>query len=371
MRAGMLLGNRRLERFARCCSGPRLGGRRAFGAGATACGGAGRYERVQTNLWQCLFALLVTATLSSNAFAEKAAFQRSKSSTATSSNNVVTWQAALDRAGFSPGIIDGSWGRRTELAIRAFQTSNRLTVTGQPDDAAGKLLGVDGSSPLQKYVVTPWDAKSVGAVPKTWQAKAKVARLGHESVAALVAERGHCTVALLSRLNPGVRLNRLKAGDELTIPCVEPTRSAKASRLVINFSEKTITAQDKAGRTVGLFHCSIAKEKSHRPGGACRVAAVSKNPHYWFDPAKWPEVKNVKSKLLIPPGPRNPVGTCWIGLSIDGYGIHGTPAPELIGKTGSHGCFRLTNWDAQRLGKMVRVGIPVRFTESASSKRRA
>jgi lipoprotein-anchoring transpeptidase ErfK/SrfK len=91
---------------------------------------------------------------------------------------------------------------------------------------------------------------------------------------------------------------------------------------------------------------------------------VKNHPDYLFDPKKWPEVRDVKKKLLLPPGPRSPVGLCWIGLSIDGYGIHGTPEPEFVGKTGSHGCFRLTNWDVVRLGRAVRPGTPVRLIES-------
>jgi len=113
---------------------------------------------------------------------------------------------------------------------------------------------------------------------------------------------------------------------------------------------------------VGLFHCSIAADKARLPSGQASVIVISENPAYTFDPKMWPEVKDVTQKLTIPPGPRNPVGLCWIGLSLPGYGMHGTPMPEMIGKTGSHGCFRLTNWDALRLAKMVRVGTPVRFT---------
>jgi lipoprotein-anchoring transpeptidase ErfK/SrfK len=111
-----------------------------------------------------------------------------------------------------------------------------------------------------------------------------------------------------------------------------------------------------------MFHCSIAKSKEKLPKRSCKVADVALNPVYLFDPKMWPEVKDVRRKLVIPPGPRNPVGLCWIGLSLQGYGIHGTPEPELIGKTGSHGCIRLANWDVVRLAKVIRVGMDVRFT---------
>jgi lipoprotein-anchoring transpeptidase ErfK/SrfK len=115
---------------------------------------------------------------------------------------------------------------------------------------------------------------------------------------------------------------------------------------------------------MSLYHCSIAADRRKRPTEKCVIDNVVENPKYTFDPVNWPEVKDVKQKLLIPAGPRNPVGLCWIGLSKKGYGIHGTPEPENIGKTGSHGCFRLTNWDALRLARQVRIGAGVRFTES-------
>jgi len=112
---------------------------------------------------------------------------------------------------------------------------------------------------------------------------------------------------------------------------------------------------------VALLHCSIAKHRDKLPSGDASVVVITENPTYTFDPKMWPEVKGVDRKLLIPAGPRNPVGRCWIGLSLPGYGIHGSPNPELIGKTGSHGCFRLSNWDALRLARMIRVGTKVHF----------
>jgi lipoprotein-anchoring transpeptidase ErfK/SrfK len=119
---------------------------------------------------------------------------------------------------------------------------------------------------------------------------------------------------------------------------------------------------------------NVAKATVRRPSGrrvnvpglpsAHSVTGITENPAYRFDPSMWPEVKGGKSALIIPPGPRNPVGLCWIALSLSGYGIHGSPAPEMIGKTGSHGCFRLTNWDAVRLGRMIKPGTPVTFSSN-------
>lgn len=276
----------------------------------------------------------------------------------------VAWQAALDRAGFSPGIIDGRLAKKTVVALRAFQRAKGLPETGRPDDATRASLGLDSAPSTTTYTITSDDERQVGPWPKTWYEKSKAGRLGYTSLAALVAERGHCSRDLLQRLNRKINLDRLQAGDTLTIPNVQHSASpSRAASIEIDFSDKIVYLLDKGKNVVGLYHCSIAKDKSKRPSGACKVKVVKENPEYLFDPAKWPEVKDVKRKLLIPPGPRCPVGLCWIGLSLDGYGIHGTPEPENIGKTGSHGCFRLTNWDALELGQRIRVGTPVRFTE--------
>lgn len=279
--------------------------------------------------------------------------------------NPVAWQAALDRAGFSPGVIDGAFGPKTARALRAYQEYRGLPPTGQPDRATAESLDVDDQPALRRYVVTAADLAAIQPPPRRWQDKARVDLLGYESMAALIAERGHCTKWLVSRLNPGIDPTKLRAGDAVVLPHVEANgASAKAKAIEVDFATKTIRALDFAGKAIALFHCSIAKEHGQRPSGSCKIAEIVDKPKYLFDPKKWPEVKDVKEKLLIPPGPRSPVGLCWIGLSISGYGIHGTPEPELIGKTGSHGCFRMTNWDAQRLAGMSAVGIEVRLIDS-------
>lgn len=278
--------------------------------------------------------------------------------------HAVALQAALDRAGFSPGVIDGKTGRKTATAIRTFQRHAGLPATGQADAATMAALEMDALPALREYVVTADDAARIGPNPRGWVEKSKLPHLGYPSLEALVAERGHCTRALLGRLNPGMNPLTIKPGDALQIPNVETSAAApRAERIEIDFGAKTIRAYDQPGREAALFHCSIAKHRAKRPSSNCTIRTITRNPEYLFDPKHWPEVKDVKQKLLIPAGPRNPVGLCWIGLSLKGYGIHGTPEPEMIGKTGSHGCFRLTNWDALRLAKMVQAGTPVQFVD--------
>ncbi len=270
-------------------------------------------------------------------------------------------QVVLERWGFSPGVIDGKPGRKTKVALDAL----RLTGANPPQ------LRV-GFPATAAYGITASDLADVGAWPEDWNERASLDRLRYPSLTELLAERGHCTVALLARLNPDRDLNTLKAGDVVTLPNVwadthDPQRAAK---VVINLDEKTVTAMDDNGKPIALMHCSIAKLVEKRPSGATTVKVVAMNPTYTFDPAMWPEVSNVTRKLTIPAGPRCPVGMAWIGLDLPGYGIHGTPWPELIGKTGSHGCFRLTNWDAVRLAKMVKVGTRVEFTAPGSGGER-
>ncbi len=270
-------------------------------------------------------------------------------------------QAALDRAGFSPGVLDGRAGHKTVLALRAFQTAHGLPPTGQFDHATLAALRVADVPPTVTHTITAADLRAVGPVPRDWNAKAKLNRLRYESLPALLAERGHCTRALLARLNPGRNLARLRPGDHVVLPNVWPHALPRAASLTVDLDAKTVSARSKAGRTLALFHCSIAKFAEKRPQGTAQVTAVAFDPVYAFNPKMWPEVHSVKHTLRIPPGPRNPVGVCWIDLSLPGYGIHGTPTPELIGKTGSHGCIRLANWDARRLGHMVHAGTPVHF----------
>lgn len=277
-------------------------------------------------------------------------------------------QAALDRAGFSPGLVDGVLGPKTTFTVREFQRARALSDrSGEFTPQTLETLGVSSAPSTRQYALSAADVADVGGpLPDDWNAKAKLDRLRYESLAVLLAERGHCKVATVEWLNPGVSLNSLRPGDSIVLPNItpDPRPAMTAASLSVDLSNKIVAAHDEAGAVLAMFHCSIAAKYEKRPRGAAFVRKVAFDPDYTFRPEMWPEVKTVNRVLRIPPGPRNPVGLCWIGLSLDGYGIHGTPKPELIGKTGSHGCIRLANWDAVRLGKMIQAGIPVNFVNA-------
>jgi len=154
----------------------------------------------------------------------------------------------------------------------------------------------------------------------------------------------------------------LAAGAALQVPRIDPLPVARAARVVIRLSRRTLEAFDERGTLLAHFPCSIAQRVDKRPVGELHVTVVAPNPDYTFDPALFsesPEARTIKTKLKLAPGPNNPVGTAWIGLDRPGYGLHGTPVPEAVGRTESHGCFRLANWNAERLLKLAWAGMPV------------
>jgi lipoprotein-anchoring transpeptidase ErfK/SrfK len=273
---------------------------------------------------------------------------------------IAAYQVALERIHFSCGFVDGDQGMRTQRMLRAFQASRNLPITGFLDQPTRDAIGEPGE-PFLTYTVTADDVDSIMPKPTSWIAKSKATRLGYNDIWELLAEKFHCTRAYLKGLNPGVTTP--VAGTEIIGPKVYPAAPIPhASSLRISLSDTSIEALDASGKIIGFFPCSIAKDKAKRPHGLLTVKVVDPNPDYTFDPALFADAskaEGITHKLTIPPGPRNPVGTTWVGLSLPGYGIHGTPEPENISRTQSHGCFRLANWNAQTVLKMVRVGTPV------------
>ena len=172
---------------------------------------------------------------------------------------------------------------------------------------------------------------------------------------------------LIKRLNPAVNWTNVSVGTEVRLPHVSyPPARAKAAQVLIHLGGKTLKVFDANTNLLAHFPCSIAARVEKRPVGELHVAVVAPNPNYTFDPEVFPEsaeAQKLGRKLILPPGPNNPVGLAWIGLDRPGYGLHGTPSPEQVGRTESHGCFRLANWNAEYLVRLVSVGTPVRVVE--------
>ena len=271
-------------------------------------------------------------------------------------------QLALERRGISSGSLDGKNGSQTRAALRAFQRQEKIPATGELDAATQSRLLLETPACVN-YTVATNDLARLQPLGKTWLAKSQQTALDYESLLELVAEKSHAHPALLRRLNPGVDWTNVVAGTVVQIPdAARADPPGKAAVVKISLAEKTLEAFDAGSNLLAHFPCSIAQRVEKRPVGELRVAVVAPNPNYTFDPAVFPEspeAQQLKMKLILNPGPNNPVGVVWIGLDRPGYGMHGTPSPELVGRTESHGCFRLANWNAEFLIKLVWIGMPV------------
>jgi len=271
-------------------------------------------------------------------------------------------QVLLDRQNLSCNCADGIWGLRTEIALVTWQTLSGLSPTGVPDTSVLEALGGD-TNVLTRYTVTSNDLADVAPVPVAWEERAKLPALKYETVQEMLAEKGHTSQRALERLNPGVGWPNPPAGTEVVLPDCSGPKPAKAGSIRIALARMEITVFNSEGQLIALFPCSIAREKSKRPDGELVVKAVAPRPNYTYDPQLFEPGGAKRTKLVIPSGPNNPVGLAWIGLSLQGYGMHGTPIPEHIGRAESKGCFRLANWNAVKLMNMVEIGTPVVIEE--------
>ncbi len=297
----------------------------------------------------------------------------------------LAYQIALAEADFSPGILDGQFGPNSQMALK--QYTQRFFPGANPynssDAQVYKSLHVDVKHAVATYTISSKDAALVGASPDKWQQMAKLSSMPYRSLRDCIAEKFHCTKGLLRRLNPGIKLSQLTVGETLRVPNIQPfpkpgplpeppptdfSKPGAAAYIIIDEGKKTIRVYNAAHQQIALFHCSVAQYPDKLPVGQTVVKDMALNPDYTFNPKEWGGVHGVHHVLIIPPGPRNPVGLCWMGLNLPGYGMHGNAYPQNIGHTGSHGCFRMTNWDALTLFAMVRVGTPVKFIDNPLHK---
>ncbi len=273
---------------------------------------------------------------------------------------MVRLQILLDRSRFSPGVIDGLGGENTRQAIAAWREANDLGEDGGADAALLQALAAADAGPVMaQYTLTAADIAGPFSPPPTGDLAA-LARDGVDFSSPLerLAERFHVTEALLQGLNPGVDFRR--AGQILVVPAVSDTPLTGVARIVVDKTERSARAYDASGTLLAFYPATIGSTERPAPSGTLSVVGVAPEPNYTYDPKKLSYDRG-DEVVVVPAGPNNPVGSVWIDLSRDSYGIHGTAEPSRIGKTASNGCVRLTNWDAEQLAAGVRPGVVVRF----------
>ncbi len=276
-------------------------------------------------------------------------------------DQLIKVEVLLDRAHFSPGVIDGRDGSNLQQAIAAYQSAHGLKAGALDAPTWNALAAGDKAPAMTRYLITPDDVKGpfIGKTPTDMAQMAKLKRLGFDSPQQLLAERFHMDQALLVALNQGADF--AKVGTEISVAGVgSPALGAQVASIEVDKSRQQVRAFDPAGKLVAVYPATVGSQERPAPSGEWAVRDVAPDPTYTFDPTRL-TFGNSKAKLTIAAGPNNPVGSTWIGLTKETYGIHGTPDPTLVGKRASHGCVRLTNWDARQLGLAVKKGAKVAF----------
>ncbi len=272
-------------------------------------------------------------------------------------------QVLLDRAFFSPGEIDGAAGSNQARALTAYQKAQELDASGKLDAATWDKLNADTAPILVEYALTDADiAGPYRDIPTDTMAKAELDALPYASVEEALGERFHASPALIRKLNP--EADFAAAGTVLTVPNVPQTATLPdASRIVVSKSLSALQLVDDGGKVLAQFPVTTGSAQFPLPIGTWKINGVARDPVWHFNPDLIAGSKKSDKKAKIPPGPNNPVGTTWIDLSKEHYGIHGTPEPAKVGKSESNGCIRMTNWSVAALSKAVSPGMTAVFEE--------
>jgi lipoprotein-anchoring transpeptidase ErfK/SrfK len=300
---------------------------------------------------------------------------------------VMQLQVVLDRQGFSPGVIDGKEGMSLTTALRGFQRARSLSESGHVDEPTRAALAQWDRIPSTRTITI--DAAFAagpfnGPIPHEPEDQARLQALGYSDLMEKLAERYHTTPDTIRALNPAPDF-ALRAGAQVVVPNISggPVESAsddrgwrttltslgvageqpRAARLVVDKSEKVLMAYDADDHLIAQFPATMGSTHDPLPLGRWEIRATAHNPPFHYNPALFWDASPGDRRQTLPPGPNGPVGVVWIDLSKEHYGIHGTPEPQTIGRTQSHGCIRLTNWDATELAKMVKPGVTVEVVD--------
>ncbi len=274
----------------------------------------------------------------------------------------VKTQILLDRAGISPGIIDGWKGGMSESAIAAFETREGFTADGQLDSQVWDALTATQPAPmLQSYTIPEEDVTGLSdPLPEDYAELAELDQLGYTSVAEKLAERFHMDQGFLENLNPGTGWRQ---GETITVVDPGPALEAKVARIEVRKGTSRLAGFDESGRMILNYPVTVGSAQTPSPSGTVEVVAVAMDPTYTYNPDVNFQQGDNDEVLILPPGPNGPVGSVWIDLSKPTYGLHGTSEPDSLFQAASHGCVRMTNWDAEELALLVSEGVVVEFVE--------
>lgn len=276
---------------------------------------------------------------------------------------ITALQVFLDREGVSPGVIDGKMGQNVNKAIVAWEQMTGETLDPNNADDILERLRLSGGLAIKSYTITAGDAAGpfVASIPDDYAHKAQLPAMSYTSTVEMLAERFHMDEGYLRELNPGVDFSI--PGTIIKVVEPGPVKKGNVARIVANKGLKQVFAYGEDGSLVAAYPASIGSSDTPSPSGTVTIERIALDPGYTYNPKVNFQQGNNTQILQIPPGPNGPVGTVWLALSKPTYGIHGTPEPSKIGRTQSHGCIRLTNWDATELAKMVKAGVTVEFVE--------
>jgi lipoprotein-anchoring transpeptidase ErfK/SrfK len=285
---------------------------------------------------------------------------------------VLVLQVLLDRAGFSPGEIDGASGYNLRRALTGFQRERKLPETGRASRAVMQALGAgDAGGVLTAYRITEADLAGpfVPEIPTDLMEQAALTTLGYRTPLEMFGERFHASPSLLQRLNPGATFATV--GEVLRVPNVPPppplaprgTAGGPPVLITVSKSLRTLRAVGEDGTHFLQVPVTVGSDNDPLPMGEWAITGLWPNPIFHYRPELFWDADPAHAKAKIQPGPNNPVGVMWIDLTREHYGMHGTPEPSRVGHTESHGCVRLTNWDVMRLAAYVTKGTRVVFEE--------